>query len=487
MTGQNISAPHKPSQAARTQHPPALLLEGSNYRRGHVLGNADELQAALLSAAPSENQNKLLLIRNIDGEATDILQTAAAMDPMFIEAHVTRTSYRPSGNRDGPGWWTWTYPALAKKRTMVQGPGLRRAQRTGEAPSFSLGGGCDISVCFHRASLWLSGTLPILLLEPAVHDNPAAPPISPQSPRNLVTHTIAVQNGCSNAMSRHVVSDDEAFSLEDTLLERMQDDLPVKNIVGEVILESWSGFIETLSPKTKWDGRKDDGLLWMVLRALEFNTDVTKHLTKRGAALDSVSLDDWKDLTDRIQRRVQLHSLCVSLSSSRAAAPSDVPADDLSYSDKDPNERSLDRIAYLGGILLPVTVVSSVLSIEGIYGPEGQHFWVFWVASIVLSVIALIVIYVDQVRTLHVWVEVAAGELFGSDDDAEEDRPLLRRKDGSGKGQTYWVQRNGQDGMARTWQRRELGWGGAVKKICRYERWYGTEHGQAPPERREVV
>jgi hypothetical protein len=294
-----------------------------------------------------------------------------------------------------------------------------------------------------------------------------------------------------------VVMDDANFGLEDNLMDLMRDDTDIAEVIGQLMLNSWLGFIDALSPRTKWEGRKDDGLLWMILRALETNVDTARSISRQGSTLGTVSVDDWTELTERIQRRVELYSLCVSSNtSSQAKSVSGKSVNDPDYAEKNANSRSLDRIAYLGGIMLPVTLVSGVLSIEGSFGPEGAHFWVFWVAALVTAMFVLLVIYVDQVRTLNVWIEVAAGELLAlneedddddSDDDDDEDGrlPLLRSTGEGQNRQTYLVQRGTEGGMARTWQRRELGWGGAVRRICGYERWRGARQGQAPGTRLE--
>jgi hypothetical protein len=118
-----------------------------------------------------------------------------------------------------------------------------------------------------------------------------------------------------------------------------------------------------------------------------------------------------------------------------------------------------------------VTVVSSVLAIEGSYGPEGDKFWVFWAVSVVASVAAMAVIYVERLRRLRVWFEIAAdgvmetgGAFVDGDfwwgDDEKEDEDVCVVRDGDG---------------VKAWKRGELGWGGAVKKASGYYRWRGDK------------
>ncbi|EAA27240.1 hypothetical protein GE21DRAFT_3214 [Neurospora crassa] len=71
------------------------------------------------------------------------------------------------------------------------------------------------------------------------------------------------------------------------------------------------------------------------------------------------------------------------------------------------NQRALERISYLGGILLPFPIVSGILSMGDEYGPGAPKFFIFWAVVIPLSVVACLIIYADIVRKAEVWVEVA--------------------------------------------------------------------------------
>ena len=110
--------------------------------------------------------------------------------------------------------------------------------------------------------------------------------------------------------------------------------------------------------------------------------------------------------------------------------------------------------------MLPITVVSGVLAIEGPYGPRGGAFWVFWVASGVCCVAAVLVIYVDQVRRVQVWMQVAVddaleagvGGIAGGGDMAVGQGDEYDDNEEGGS-------ESGHGGMRRVWRRRELGWG----------------------------
>lgn len=71
------------------------------------------------------------------------------------------------------------------------------------------------------------------------------------------------------------------------------------------------------------------------------------------------------------------------------------------------NRRALDRISYMGGILIPLPIVSGILSMGEIFGPSGSRFWIFWAAAVPLSIMSVLIIYADAIRKAEVWVEVA--------------------------------------------------------------------------------
>jgi hypothetical protein len=328
----------------------------------------------------------------------------------------------------------------------------------------------DIS--FLRVSLWSSSRIAVL-----VCTRPDAPPPARIAPPPRLRHQNATtrgarlrsadQYGATRTAEGRVPSPTESLSLDSEIYESLGGHLrALEHILGHMVYERWLDLLETLGSRA-CRGCRDDGVLWASLASLEQNQDTSRHITKEGRSLETPSAADWSDLIARVHRRLSLslanrqrQQALPPSSSGRAGEP---PADDG-------DRRSLDRIAYLGGILLPVTVVSGILAIEGDYGPEGGNFWVFWVASVVASAAAVLVIYVDQVRTLNVWMEVAVDALMEEEPDVVED------EDGGGDGR-FVVQRWKDGELVRAWQRKELGWRGAVKKVSGYYRFRGHPPG----------
>lgn len=82
------------------------------------------------------------------------------------------------------------------------------------------------------------------------------------------------------------------------------------------------------------------------------------------------------------------------------------------------NQRALDRISYLGGILIPLPIISGILSMEDAYGPGGNKFFVFWAVSIPLALLTVMVIYADTIRTAEVWIETPADRVVPSNENS---------------------------------------------------------------------
>ncbi len=80
----------------------------------------------------------------------------------------------------------------------------------------------------------------------------------------------------------------------------------------------------------------------------------------------------------------------------------------------DGNQRALDRLSYLGGVLIPLPIVSGILSMGDTYGPDGGRFYIFWAAAVTLAVFTVFLIYADTIRKAEVWFEIAAEHVIPS-------------------------------------------------------------------------
>lgn len=465
------SQPPPPSR--RTSSPDTYVLEWSPHaRHRHALPTAEEIRSEILAGDDSNlGVRRLLVVRGDPvGDIGAVLRDVAGVDGAFLRAHEDRRVFRCRGRGRA---WCWGVPERVPRKGGVYG---RAGQDT----------------VIGRASLWLSSSLPILLISkpPPVVSAPTPTPPTLRH-QDAATGPFSLHpSGLYGALGIHVPEEGDSSRLEDGLWDTLDSTTSVADTLGELVHERWVTFVDGLKPRRS-ASRHEECLLWSAMKALEQNLDTARDRYRHGSELESIRVEDWSDLIERVQRRIQLYaSSQPTLSSSGNGARPMLPDGTPLPPDKDINERSLDRIAYLGGILLPVTVVSGVLSIEGDYGPEGGNFWVFWVASLAMSVLALMVIYVDQVRSLEVWIEVAAeaagdavdamDAMFDTDESEVEER---RDGDMSDRSTTYLVKRDGL--RARTWQRKRLGWGGAVKRITGYDRLRGVRGVEVKRERGE--
>lgn len=365
--------------------------------------------------------------------------------------------------------WTWEFAETERRRWK----GGKEEEEDGGTDSEG------VRIC--RASLAVKNRLPILLLDGLplrITSRPARPSQYTRPPST--TRPESISQG-KRSLQRS--------ELEDALWQALANTRSLEDLVAEIVYDSWLEKLDALPPL----GSDTVDVQWTIARALETNADATRAMERRGE-FSTVTSADWTYLSERLQRRIQLSAtIALSIQSQEAH---DEP--------KDTNSRSLDRIAYLGGLLLPLTVVSGILSIEGSYGPEGSAFWVFWVASGLSSIVALLVIYADHLRTLDVWMEVAAGEVLeGLDLDhhhsqsrfqanrytSHSRQPRRRQYRTSGgdpergearlttasDGGVYVVQHRGDGTRSKAWRKGELGWLGAVKKMSGWYRWRGAQ------------
>ncbi|KAJ2895495.1 hypothetical protein MKZ38_006398 [Zalerion maritima] len=203
------------------------------------------------------------------------------------------------------------------------------------------------------------------------------------------------------------------------------------------------------------------GLYWRSQMALETNADGFSYMTARGMVMPR-GRADWGVLLSRIKRRVELLNLAATIVQPRVPPPPlgaglgttktpgtmtagvdagsspsfegskgkrhhhhhrrmSVPlgaltttttpmigdgGEDCTPQEKE-RERGLDRVAYMGGIFLPFTIVSSVLSMTEPFSPGQNMHWVFWVFAAPLAMGAVVFIYADSIRRAEVWIEVS--------------------------------------------------------------------------------
>lgn len=416
-----------------------------------ALSTVAEICAELrLNGRKSEMKKPIVMMLysdSIDVSISETLQEAGGIDRAFLAAHAAKKAYRSPVSLPGARrTWCWIFPEVAQ--------GVRESMGAADAQS-------RLPVVFCRTSLWLSSSIPVVLVDRAPF------PMLPNREFNIEHHELTSSSRHAHTADqrppewtgtgRGAIRDGTAWkSLSECLEDALVGSVSVEETLAETVYEQWTQWLNlvALDAKTR---RRDLAVIWKAVVALEQNVDEAQYLSRHGQFVDAAgAVAAWRGLLNRLYARIRLFDLgpCAQTQSMLFAG-----------TEKNANGRSLDRISYLGGVLLPVTVVAGILSIGGNYGPSGGQFWIFWVASIAASAAASLVIYADQLRYLEVWFELPADEV------AEDEAEMASIA-------TDLVQIEEDGGKARTWRRRQLGWGGAVRKMAGYYRWRGDSRMQ---------
>lgn len=476
------------SGAAFLSSSPGYVLEWSTGRHfshaqqhRHILSSVEELRSELLAGGPAPGQGRLLVLRaghrhdHLVPDVVDALVGVANVDGGFVTSHADDSPYRPRAKehaRSRGGWWCWKYPEVA----LTEGRSAPRQYRPGDGQVLTIA----------RASLWLSSEIPILLVG---HVHAATPQPQSRKTRPRLEHQDAATTTANflppgppygSVDSSSPKRWDTTTSFEEDVWSALMEDgeedaVGIAGLVADLVYSRWVGCLSAMRLDVL-HAQQEQKSLWRAMAGLEANLDETRNHARHGRQLDEASPPAWTQLIQRLELRIHLRQPTVNAEIQRMYTHQQQLRShgDLSSPwSKSDNDRSLDRIAYLGGLLLPVTVVASILAIEGDYGPEGGNFWVFWLCSFIASVIAMLVIYVDQLRAAEVWLEI------GEDDDDEEDDvgisggglhcdDAIRTRPST----MHRVRQRWTDGTpGATWKRAELGWAGAVKKLTGYYRW----------------
>lgn len=404
-----------------------------------------------------------------------LLDSPLDIDPAFVEAHAARRSYRPMGVRRRRGaraakYAHWDYPELvtghwqavvAQKRSCqgfeqdsvsLENPrAIVDLARQPEVRPVSCAGK-GLAAVFCRASLWVSQDVDVLFLDKPLWGETGplrkarrvgkvtrinAPMTQETRPRYGGTRgdnvEIAQWNGEEIPSLESILQDSPATAYKDS---------GVLQVLEETAYEQWLELFEVLTPRRRVVEPERTSLGWQIMRALERNFDMAKSIARsqNGSETEegfAVGPDDWGGLMQRLRTRMEmLVATCPGATHKKpekTASGALFHQERLSYvprhrpeADRPPsqgsesdNQRALDRVTYLGGILLPFSIVSGVLSMNEGFEPGQPLFWVFWVATIPLTLFTVLVIYADKLRQVEVWSEVR--DPSGSDSDGDQE------------------------------------------------------------------
>ncbi|KAK8094575.1 hypothetical protein PG997_001260 [Apiospora hydei] len=184
----------------------------------------------------------------------------------------------------------------------------------------------------------------------------------------------------------------------------------LKACFAQCVYASWAELLDSLT--LGGDMRKYMNFLQHIQRSLERNIDAEKAIPGQ-----KFTGPDWRELLERVERKVRLAAQLspAAVIQMPAAAPEQPaaevvgskPKEEPTSPEAEENKRSLDRVAYLGGVLLPMTIVSGILAMGDTFGPTGDMFYVFWATAVPLTLLTLAIIYADSIRRVEVWIEEA--------------------------------------------------------------------------------
>ncbi|KAI0181501.1 hypothetical protein GGR52DRAFT_567723 [Hypoxylon sp. FL1284] len=476
-------------------------------------------------------------------------------------------------------------PNLLAAAMAKQAPGQCGSDKGagGDPPAYAISAEGGV-VVFRCASLWLGPKADVLLLDQSVRaQQPPPPPKPAPTPYRLPERNRASTFGDVNEFrndglrgsgdkSDNANDDNDqgaAASFEALLHESLAEDWgegpgddALRSLVEDVAVHQWTELFEALSAEPPTPGPAAETvatntLFWQMQKSLEKNLSASQFYDKsfalnRSSPSASTSAD-WEALLSRLGRYVELRRQLAPPSIVAAPVaelpPSPEPAQPVaaaavyppprrrrrndsrssggdgagggSSSSEDKNQHSLDRVSYMGGVLLPLSIVSSILSMSDPFGPGGSMFFVFWAVSVPLVLVTIFVIYADTIRRAEVWIEVAAAAGASDVENPEEkdDRngatpygaaiqlPVVEPKTGRTMGTAALGDDYAQDpdaewsfdepsvmaekmfrttGGKRKWQKQQLGWKGAcMTAIQLYKLKKGRPPNWPPNARRE--
>ncbi|KAI0466340.1 hypothetical protein F4859DRAFT_497802 [Xylaria cf. heliscus] len=457
-------------QAAPNETTPAYLLKWTDTEATKTRIDS----VAQLRSCIREDRNSMRHLFIFHGLPVDYgmaLQGALDIDPSFIEAHVGRRSYRPL-RRPKAAWAHHDYPELVCQSSILDS---RRHEGTyrdlvGKPPTFLTSSSGD-SVMLCRASIWLSEKAHILFLDRAPWVNSTSG-VSRRRYKAWAAEKMPDEEGISTVTMQIDVNGnttplgDEIPDLETMLCDNLQDNCSSQEdvlvLLEELAINKWGDFFETLDTDQSVSLANSATLFSQMSGSLERNLDVSRRrhkikphsteappdmYTPAESKLQSTTTTEWEALLSRLSRRVQLSShlspahthmkMLVPRPNAETDAVAGLGADgqsnDCDYRSRnyntgmnsaappDENQRSLNRVAYLGGVLLPFSIVSGILAIEEPFGPGNSQFWIFWAVTVPLVLLTLGVIYADSIRKAEVWIEVTAASSSGKSDPEDTD------------------------------------------------------------------
>ncbi|KAI0833008.1 hypothetical protein F5Y06DRAFT_290357 [Hypoxylon sp. FL0890] len=522
---------------------PAYLLEW-NHEQQHIfrrrLNSAEEMRASI----PQQREEilrtrRLFVIQGLPRDYLQVLKDVLGVDARFLDAHIGRRSYHPlplmRRSREDmvikSTFACFDYPELLVSAKTDGPPPSAPAAGTGvdvvgDPPVHTISLKGELAM-FCRASLWQGDKGDVLLLDRPTWTRPSSG-IHKARYRTPSPSSTEKANGagdsCNTLHSEYASSSNEIPSFETLLYESLKEErvydchIDTLSLIEDIAIHQWTEFFEALSTDLPSGTAETTALYWQVQKSLEQNLSNSEFHDKLTHSSSS-STSTWQSFLSRLSRRtsfqsqinpivtnIQLPSSSLktepSTMTTTAVPPQTAPRNSNS---EEQNQHSLDRVSYMGGFLLPLSIVSSILSMSDPFSPGGSMFWVFWAVSVPLVFITILIIYADSIRKAEVWIEVASSSAgsekpegaglsnveleagvpysetvnvvptttkrvaipaFGEEGELEEyNEP------------TMMVERLFKETGNRKWKKQQLGWLGACKAVFRI---YKLKKGRPP-------
>ncbi|OTA57223.1 hypothetical protein K449DRAFT_467975 [Hypoxylon sp. EC38] len=524
---------------------PAYVLEWDarqQYLSRNRLSSAEEMHASILQGREEiREKRRLFVIQGLPTDYLQVLKDVLHINAGLVDAHIGRRSYRPVSllrqNRFGgvgvkSTFACFDYPELlAPAKTDKQAPLVHAAGTgvdvVGEPPTHKISLNGEVAM-FCCASVWKSDNIDVLLLDRPAWTRPSSEFRKARYRMPNPNHYTSIASTTEKANGADTSSDtlhggytnssNETPSFETLLYENLEEEcvytgeIDTLSFIEDIAIHQWTEFFEALSTDLPSGTVETTALYWQVQKSLERNLSNSEFYDKL-TRTSTASTSDWKSFLSRFSRWTSLQS---QLNPNPIAATIQLPPSSLkpqpstltsaalppqtarrNSNSEDQNKHSLDRVSYMGGVLLPLSIVSSILSMSDPFNPGGNMFYVFWAASVPLVFITILIIYADSIRKAEVWIEVGSSSGSGSSEGLEKPEispPELEAAVpysetvhvGTSPTQRVGIAAIGEEGGLeeydepamvveklfkdsgnRKWKKEQLGWGGACKAVFR--------------------